>query len=354
MRQQELSSLNFKSLTLEFLIPSYKRPDSLIQAILSVASQIQGLGLSDRITVVITDDASPNVTEVEIINTISPFKDFIRFKKNTINKGMSLNIRDMVAASKADFCTVLTDDDRLQPEALQEIVETLDHLNDKIGSFFVPRYSYLEDQSLHCIVCNPSNKNVIIKSNPLNSLKYLHNGFILTGLFFKPKLINFQLWNDNLENSFFPLIYFADLLLKYDCLFINKNWFVHIVLNKCHWKSWGENETIILARLYTDYISVVRVSTDIALSRVTRGIPTLYILREEFFLYLKQMNSTLSVINAVELDESISSRFIYKIAMNIFKINNTIFKPIKSCIKYYVKSVWKDFKISKIKHNKVI
>ncbi|NTW20492.1 MAG: glycosyltransferase family 2 protein, partial [Nostocales cyanobacterium W4_Combined_metabat2_030] len=206
--------------TLEFLIPSYKRPQTVIQAVESVAKQIEELKLGERVKITIVDDCSPNLDIDEIINAIYSFSNFVSFRQNDVNKGMSLNIRDMVANSNADFCTILTDDDRLQPKSLEQIIKTIDSLDNEyrdftVSSFFVPRYSYLEDQSLFCIVCNPFNEDTIIKTSPLNSLKYLHNGFILTGLFFRTKLINFQLWDENIENSFFPVIYFADLLLNY-------------------------------------------------------------------------------------------------------------------------------------------
>jgi hypothetical protein len=103
MQQQESLSQAFKPLTLEFLIPSYKRPDSLVQAIFSITSQVQELELTDRVTISIVDDASPNISDTEIIELIKPFTGFVRFRKNSINKGMSLNIRDMVAESKSDF-----------------------------------------------------------------------------------------------------------------------------------------------------------------------------------------------------------------------------------------------------------
>ena len=335
------------STALEFLIPSYKRPHTVIKAIESIALQVRDLQLSDVVKITIVDDSSPNINFSEIVDFIYPFSKFISFTQNSVNKGMSLNIRDMVSNSEADFCTILTDDDLLQPNSLSQIfkfLNTLSHNSNNIlvGSFFVPRYSYLEDKSLHCIVCNPFNKDMIIKSSPLNSVKYLHNGFILTGLFFKPKLINFQLWNDNIENSFFPIIYFADLLLRYDCIFVNQNWFVHTVMNKCHWESWGENEKAILARLYVDYINAVTLSTQRGLLRVSREISTLWILREEFFLYLKQMNSTLSIINVANVDKSISLRLTYRLAITIFKINNKIFKPIKTYIKFCIKGDFKN------------
>jgi Glycosyl transferase family 2 len=285
-----------KSKTLEFLIPSYKRPQSFVRAVLSVALQVAELNISNRVKITVVDDCSPNIDLAETIDAVSPFSQFVNVRQNDINKGMSLNIRDMVAESVADFCTILTDDDLLQKDSLKQIIETIDNLDNEqqiIGSFFVPRYSYLEDDSLVCIVCNPFSKDTKITPGALSSLRYLDNGFILTGLFFNPKFINFQLWDDRIENSFFPVIYFADLLLNYECLFINQNWFIHTVNNECHWDSWGKTEQQRLSRLYHDYIKAVALSAEKSLDRESRILPTLELLKQEFLCYKQQMNSVL-------------------------------------------------------------
>jgi len=284
-----------QSKTLEFLIPSYKRPQSFVRAVLSVASQVEKLNLGDRVKITVVDDCSPNIDLAEMIAAISPFSQFVSVRQNDRNKGMSLNIRDMVAECVADFCTVLTDDDLLQQDSLKEIIETIDNLDKQrtVGSFFVPRYSYLEDGTLHCIVCNPFSEDTTIAAGTLSSLRYLENGFILTGLFFNPKLINFKIWDDHIDNSFFPVIYFADLLLNYESLFIDKNWFVHVVNNECHWDSWGKTEQQRTLRLYNDYLKAVALSSEQALSRESGIASNLALLKQEFICYKRQMNSAL-------------------------------------------------------------
>jgi glycosyltransferase involved in cell wall biosynthesis len=285
-----------RSKTLEFLIPSYKRPQSFVRAVLSVASQVEELNLGDRVKVTVVDDCSPNIDLTETIEAVAPFARFVSVRQNETNKGMSLNIRDMVAESVADFCTVLTDDDLLQPDSLKQIIETIDNLDkeqSKIGSFFVPRYSYLEDGTLHCIVCNPFSEDTNIPLGTLSSLRYLENGFILTGLFFNPKFINFKIWDEHIENSFFPVIYFADLLLNHESLFINKNWFVHVVNNECHWDSWGKTEQQRTLRLYNDYLKAVALSSEQALSRESGIVSNLALLKQEFICYKRQMNTAL-------------------------------------------------------------
>jgi glycosyltransferase involved in cell wall biosynthesis len=313
-----------QSKTLEFLIPSYKRPDTVIKAIQSVAFQVEELELSDRVQITVVDDCSPNITELEMLEAISQFRHFVIFTKNDTNKGMSLNIRDMVANSSSTFCTVLTDDDRLQPNSLGEMIQTLDELNGDIGSFFVPRYCYTEDQSsIRWIGCDAFDKDTIIKPSPLSSLQYLYNGFVLTGLFFNPKLINFKLWDENIENGFFPVIYFADLLMNYECLFINRNWFVHTILNECHWDSWGATEQARISRLYKDYMRAVTISAQIALSRASNLSYTASLLKAEALCYQKHMEGIFPHLakEGRTLDLITSSRTAYRLAVVAFNLS---------------------------------
>jgi hypothetical protein len=318
MRQQ--------SKTLEFLIPSYKRPQSFVRAVLSVALQVEELKIGDRVKVTVVDDCSPNIDLAETIDTISPFSQFVSVRQNDVNKGMSLNIKDMVAGSVADFCTILTDDDLLQKDSLKQIIETIDNLDKEqqvVGSFFVPRYSYLEDGSLHCIVCNPFSEDTKIEPGALNSLRYLDNGFILTGLFFNPKLINFEAWGNHIDNSFFPIIYFADLLLNHECLYINKNWFLHTVNNECHWDSWGKTEQQRLSRLYNDYMKAVALSSQKSLARGSGLLPNISLLQQEFTCYKDQMNSVLPRLTKGNrnIDKSMLLRISYILAVIYYRLS---------------------------------
>jgi Glycosyl transferase family 2 len=325
------TAMTQRSKTLEFLIPSYKRPQSFVRAVLSVASQVEELNLGDRVKITVVDDCSPNIDLAETIEAVAPFSRFVSVRQNDKNKGMSLNIRDMVAGSVADFCTVLTDDDLLQQDSLKEIIKTIDNLEKEqptVGSFFVPRYSYLEDGSLECIVCNPFSEDTTIAPGSLSSLRYLENGFILTGMFFNPKLINFELWEDHIENSFFPVIYFADLLLNYECLFVNKNWFVHTVNNECHWDSWGKTEQQRISRLYNDYMKAVALSSEKSLSRESGILKTIDLWKQEFLCYKNQMNDLLPLLikDNRNIDRSMWLRISYIIATVDYSLSRFKFK----------------------------
>jgi hypothetical protein len=150
----------------------------------------------------------------------------------------------------------------LHPGVLGEIAEELLGFRDLDGRFevaalFVPRYSYLEDGRLHCIVCQPFQDDCLITPSPEAVMRFAGNGFILTGLFMKPEKIDYGLWQANLPNAFFPIIYFGALLQVESVAYRNRNWFRHTVLNLCHWDAWGSTERLRLVRLCHDYLEVL-------------------------------------------------------------------------------------------------
>jgi len=246
---------------LEFLIPAYKRPDGVRLAAGSIATQILEFGLEEEVSIRIVDDASPNSSTSQIVESLNELVERVEVSKNVFNKGMSKNIFDMVSSSRAEFCTVLTDDDWLQPECLPEIVQVLKELHTRyeVGGLFTPRYSYLEDGSLHCVACRPFLGDRVVKASPLNAVRYCEHGFILTGFIFRARLMAKPAWQASIENAYFPIINFGIMLLENDVLFLNRNWFHHTVLNKCHWESWGADESAQRSRLFRDYLKAVRI-----------------------------------------------------------------------------------------------
>ena len=244
---------------LEFLIPTFNRFDGAIEAAISVASQIKSNSLEEIVSIRIVDDASCGFSEHKMANALSEWIRYISIVVNPLNKGMSLNIYDMVATSNSHFCTVLTDDDWLFPGSLPEIISYLELLVERpdVGGLFTPRYSYLEDGSLNCVVCNPFAYNKLLLPGPINSLKYSRNGFVLTGFIFRPALMAKAEWTENIQNGYFPVINFWGILTSYSLLYINRNWFYHTVLNHCHWEAWGDGENAQKRRLNSDYLDAI-------------------------------------------------------------------------------------------------
>jgi glycosyltransferase involved in cell wall biosynthesis len=277
---------------LEFLIPTYKRPEGAVRAARSIVEQARGTDVAGDIRITIVDDCSPGVSREDI--SVFGLDVDVVCERNDANKGMSANIFDMVHGAEGVICTVLTDDDWLQPGALREMVDVAQALQttssaEAVAGYFVPRYSYLESGELHCIECRPFSVDKVIRPSPLNGVKYARNGFILTGFFFRPKLIDFGLWRRNLENGYFPVLNFGALLFKYPIVFFDRNWFVHTVLNQCHWEAWGENELMQRRKLTKDFIEVLSVLATQAATEERRFGPKVLIRVEEMQAYLRRL-----------------------------------------------------------------
>lgn len=250
---------------LDIIIPTYKRPEAVVVAATSVLSQLKQYNLEDKINLTIWDDCSPDLNIDQISSPLSQYEGLYRIGQNNINKGMGRNIFDLVSAAKSEFCTILTDDDWFEPDSLPEILDEIKAFRScspsehtaTIGAFFVPRYSYLDDGSLHCVECKPFDHDSIIIPSSINVIRYCRISFILTGLFFRPSLVNYKLWQENQGNAFFPLIYYSSIATKFNIKYINRKWVHHTCLNPCHWESWGRSAHLQDARLLHDYLQAL-------------------------------------------------------------------------------------------------
>ncbi|MDH4199245.1 MAG: glycosyltransferase family 2 protein [Spirochaetia bacterium] len=247
---------------LTICIATYKRPKKLQYCIDSVVEQIEKYALSDCIDIYVANDASPDDT-VSVLNAYVSLNYFITVSREK-NLGMSMNYKNMLSdiSKKSDYQLIITDDDYLQPDILGEIVGFLQE-QQKIANgapiIWTPRYSYTEDDKLHCIVCNPFNESSFVKPSVVNAAKYMNNGFVLSGLILKSEYIDYEFWEQYRENAFFPMIFFGDLLLKGGAYYWNKNIVHHTVLNECHWDRWGKNDVIIYLRLFSDGVNAYSV-----------------------------------------------------------------------------------------------
>lgn len=236
--------------------------NTAIEAALSIIDQRILLPEGVVMRVRLQDDASPGLTDEEFDRCTRVLPEWVRRSRNPVNLGMSANIFSLIQSSTADFCTVLSDDDTLHPGVLGEIADELLGLRDldarfEVAALFVPRYSYLEDGRLHCIVCQPFQDDCLITPSPEAVMRFAGNGFFLTGLFMKPEKIDYGLWQSNLPNAFFPIIYFGALLQVESVAYRNRNWFRHTVLNLCHWESWGATDRLRQVRLCHDYLEAL-------------------------------------------------------------------------------------------------
>lgn len=329
---------------LEFLIPAYKRFDGAINAAQSVAREIRAYSFDECVTIRIVDDGSPGFSSAAMAEALSEWEAYIHVEANQSNKGMSLNIYDMVASSTAMFCTILTDDDWLFSGALPEIVSYLDSVADSpgVGGIFTPRYSYLEDGSLYCIVCKPYNRDKLLLPGPVSSLRYCHNGFILTGFIFRPSLMATEEWQASIQNSFFPVINFWAILGSYSVLFVNRSWFQHTVLNVCHWEAWGDGPKEQRLRLYTDYMDAIAFIAQRSASKAGSLTSLLAVFAFEANNYSRQVVSYMQTPGSDMfcISSDVASRkafwlaaFLAPVQVLYLHLRRTLGRPVKAILK---------------------
>jgi glycosyltransferase involved in cell wall biosynthesis len=243
---------------LTICIPTYKRPITLRRCIDSIMSQVEKFDLSNDVAIYVANDASPDDTAsvLQGYRTLSYFDGVSREK----NLGMNVNIKTMLIelAEKSFYQLIVTDDDYLQPDILGELADFLrSRLSDKVraAAIWTPRFSYLENGNLHCVVCNSFKDSSYIKPSTFNVGRYMSNGFVLSGLILSAKSIDFEFWEQYKENAFFPMIFLGDLLFREGAYYWNRNVVHHTVLNECHWERWGKNDVVIALRLLMDYVN---------------------------------------------------------------------------------------------------
>jgi len=325
----KILAATYEIMLLEFLIPTYKRPAGAVLACSSIVRQLKPGQLGTVVSIRVRDDCSPGVDPLQLAGELRKLSPLIIFDRNEHNLGMSANIYSMVSTSRAEYCTVLTDDDTLNEDSLQDMLETLESFcGDPVGSrircVFTPRYAYSENGEFLFIDLQAFKQDTRISPSGANGLLLEHNGFILTGHIFAPAEVDYEAWEKSIDNVFFPVIYFALLVARKNSIFLNKKWFHHTVLNKCHWETWGSNEKEIERRHCRDYIDAIKsvyttLAKEISLyKKIQLWFLKVYAISKYFNRTFRYLGYSLLFESKVKLDLSTILAFIYHIFYRTF------------------------------------
>lgn len=125
---------------ISYVIPTYKRYDTLFLAIQSITQQMQQT-INYEIIIVSND---PN----EMFDTIkSEFKSYnVRFYRNKINLGMCENMNQCYRLATGKYIVYLQDDDFLLPWYYKNIRSYMNKMEEKNIDCIIPlRYFYIPD-----------------------------------------------------------------------------------------------------------------------------------------------------------------------------------------------------------------
>ena len=312
-------------------IPSYKRIQSLY---LSIDSAIRAIDYSalKSIEIYVYEDCGMSYLEFYDLCVFYSSDARVKFFRQNENKGMSRNIYDLLGKCNSRYAFILTDDDVIEIDAIQTVVDALEKY--QAGIIYGPRKSYLEDGSVYTVATNTFSRVVKIDSNPLSIGRTCANFFILSGLVVDVKSIDWNLWGDNIDNAFFPMIFGGSAMMARGCLFVPQSLVKHTVKNLCHWEQWGADVQSRELRLSLDFFA--------ALAR----------LRSTFPLLIDKIIFELGTTNArsSHLITSIHTLLIYRknitlecffkriklmfIPCNIISLLNL---PLFVCRKYFIK-----------------
>lgn len=108
-------------LSLGVCIPTYKRPDQLLECVRSVAASAKGF----PVTIFITDDSEDD-TNREAIEKIRALHPKVVYEKNRKNLGIDRNILRSVDLCTCDYAWLLGEDDRMLPDAVGTLMGVLE------------------------------------------------------------------------------------------------------------------------------------------------------------------------------------------------------------------------------------
>ena len=247
---------------LAILVPVYQREQDALRAVRSVVSQAGTYLDRGLLSIQLRDDASPAIDARRFSSACRSLHPRIEVAINPSNLGMSENIRLMVQSCTASFCTILTDDDWFEPGSIDVVMETIERLDSSppaldVASLFCPRYSYTEAGNLVGVSCRIAMADRLLMPSPASTMKLVDKGYILTGLFFRPRLVDHGFWAKHQSNAFFPILYFASLLDRGASLYLDRPLVHHTVLNRCHWEAWGATAVEQQQRLCRDFLEAL-------------------------------------------------------------------------------------------------
>jgi hypothetical protein len=247
---------------LAILVPVYQREQGALRAVRSVVSQAGRYLDRGQLSIQLRDDASPTIDAKKLTAACHSLDPRIQVDINSSNLGMSANIRLMVQGCTASFCTILTDDDWLEPGSIDLLMEIIERLEGSsphgdTAAICCPRYSYTEVGRLVSISCRIAPADQLFAPSPHTAMTLADKGYILTGLVFRPDRVDQNFWCRHQENAFFPILYFASLLCRGSCQYLDRPLVHHTVLNHCYWETWGATPIQQQQRLCRDFLTAL-------------------------------------------------------------------------------------------------
>jgi len=231
---------------LSIAIPTYNRSAKLVKTLESIIEQLE-VGQTN-IEIVISDNCSTDNTQM-VIEDYSKKYPFIKYYKNSVNRGIDYNIFKCTDLSKGEYVHLLSDDDLLREGSLVYIMNLIE-TNPEVSFFYLNGRGFELDNDKSLIfdpnpVINQSEDIVFDDKNDF--VDFLGTQITFISAF----LLHRETWNINQDKERFIG---TDIYLSYDLIHLlansNKYMFVAKDLISVHKDYTAGNYRIFYAFAY--------------------------------------------------------------------------------------------------------
>lgn len=187
-------------------ITSYKRVAELKRCIESIQTKY-----ADDIEILVSEDHSPLSAEIEnMVEKIKQQSNYrIIFSSNEYNLGYDMNLGSIIEKSRGEFVFLLSDDDTIYENCLDEIVLFLRKYKN-YGLVYAP-FVYSENGKYD----RNHKRDHAIKAGEASAAKYIYDSILFSGLIFKKEYVK-ELDSSRFKNmNYFQVYMFLDMMLKY-------------------------------------------------------------------------------------------------------------------------------------------
>lgn len=185
-------------------IPQYNR----IQYLIKNLRILEKLNYPD-VEVIVSDDASTDSTEAEMLKLTSNYRFPIKYKRIPSNVGYDANLRSSLEMASGEYCFILGNDDTLEdPECLKPLVDFL--VNN--GKPEIGFCNYVEAHSPEKVITR-ADKTAVIGSGEAIALKYYRSFSYVAGIIVKRS--TFEQYNTSkVDGSVYVQMYLAALIIS--------------------------------------------------------------------------------------------------------------------------------------------
>lgn len=187
-------------------ITSYNRVRELARCINSIKTKYK-----EDIEVLVSEDKSPLSSEIcEMVNTLAKNSDYkIRFTTNEINLGYDMNLKAIIEKSYGKFVLLMSDDDALTDNCLDEIIEYL-RTKPRCGVLYSPFKKYPTNK-----LSRVRGENNKILAGEANAARLVYDSILFSGLIFRKEFVeNFNA--SRFKNyNYFQVYLFLQMIYNY-------------------------------------------------------------------------------------------------------------------------------------------